>query len=134
MELADALLLLITGTTSALLAAVSVAAYLRRASPSTRRAKLPPSLPATESFESRFAQIEADQAELFSTLQKLTTSMKRLSSRAGMQDLRERRGNEPPPVGTPKTELRKFYGVAGMNGPEQARRQLSLVREEPPNA
>lgn len=66
-------------------------------------------------FEIRFAKVEADQAELFSTLSKLTTTVKRLSSRAGMQDVRDRQGSTVPPIGTPKAELRKFYGVKGPN-------------------
>lgn len=91
------------------------------ASRATRKRKAPPST-LSEGLEARFARIEADQAELFSTLERVTTTTKRLTSRAGLRE----RQNSPDalPVGTPKAELRKAYGIAGMSGPEQARMQL----------
>jgi len=75
-------------------------------------------------FEIRFSKVEADQAELFSTLQKLTTTLRRLSSRAGMEDLRARSANEPPPVGTPKAQLREHYGLVGKSPQDVARLQV----------
>lgn len=127
MENFGPLSLLITGIASLCCVAAYALGSWRAGSRSTRARKPPVSPPPTSDLESRFAKIEADQVELFSTLQKLTTSMKRLSSRAGMQDLREREAHAPPPMGTPKSELRKHYGVAGMNGPAQA--ALQLVKE-----
>lgn len=83
----------------------------------------------TKTSDAKLAAIQADQAELFSTLEKLTTTVKRLSSRAGMQDVRERHSSTstPPPPGTPKAELRRYYGMQGKSGPEIARHQLTMV-------
>ncbi|HWV90407.1 MAG TPA: hypothetical protein VNZ59_10005 [Burkholderiales bacterium] len=75
-------------------------------------------------FEIRFAKVEADQVELFSTLAKLTKSMQRLSSRAGMEMVRERRANEPPPQGTPKAQLREYYRLNGLTPADVARRAM----------
>jgi len=50
--------------------------------------------------------------------------MRRLSSRAGMEELRERRANEPPPLGTPKSKLREHYGIAGKTPQQVAQMQL----------
>lgn len=121
-----ALLLLITSITSICLAVTSVAVSWRAASRCTRalkqlraRLSMPPS-------DARLAKVETDQAELFSILGKLTTTTKRLSSRAGMQDVRERQQNSPPPLGATKAQLRQHYGIVGLSGPEQARRQLQM--------
>lgn len=67
----------------------------------------------------------ADQAALFSTLEKLTTTVKRLSSRNGMRELRETHATAPP-HGASKAQLREFYGISRMSGPEQAQHQLEL--------
>jgi hypothetical protein len=91
--------------------AVCAALAWRWASASTRHKKQAPLPPSTAISETRFAAIEADQAELFSTLQKLTTTVKRLSSRAGMELVRDRQSGGPPPPGTPKAELRRYYSV-----------------------
>jgi len=109
------------------LAAVSVFVSWREASRSTAARKWLRGQQLTKASEPRLAKLEADQAELFSTLQKLTTSMRRLSSRAGMQDLRERSAAEPPPLGTPKAQLREHYGLNGLKPADIARRQMSLV-------
>jgi len=83
----------------------------------------------TETSDAKLSKVAVDQAELFSTLAKLTTTVTRLSSRIGMRDVRERQsqaGDAPPP-GTSKAELRRHYGVAGLSGPQIAQRQLSMV-------
>jgi len=81
--------------------------------------------------ESTLSKVVADVAELNSSFQSLARTLKRLSSRHGMAELRETRAaaEGPPPIGTPKAELRKYYGLQ-QSGPEFAKRQLQLV---PPN-
>jgi len=119
----------------------SIAGYAfaawKRASPSTRQRKQPPSPPTTPDSETpslaHLARLEADQAELFSTLGKLTTTVKRLSSRAGMQDFRDRERaetGEPPPRGTAKAELLRYYGMSGKVGPAFAQAQLQLEQNQ----
>lgn len=99
----------------------------RLASRSTRAPKPKPSPEATQNSDAlTLAQLAVDQAALFSTLEKLTTTVKRLSSRHGMRDLRERERTEAPPVGTPKAELLRHYGFAGKAGPDFARQQLEF--------
>jgi len=83
---------------------------------------------ATPPSETKLAALSADQAELFSTLEKLTTTVKRLSSRSGMQQLRERDPGPPPP-GASKAEVRRYYGFTH-DGPEFAKHQLQLVPKE----
>src|SRR5688572_33424676 len=124
MESFGPLSLLITGIASILCVVASAVVSWRLGSRSTRPKKPPPSAPPMSDFEIRFAKVEADQAELFSTLQRLTTTMRRLSSRAGMEELRERRANEPPPLGTPKSKLREHYGIAGKTPQQVAQMQL----------
>lgn len=81
----------------------------------------------TPPSDARLAAVEADQAELFSTLEKLTTTTKRLTSRSAMRERRERgQADGPPPFGAPKAEVRRYYGFT-QDGPEFARRQLTLV-------
>lgn len=105
---------------------------LKRGSASTRPTKQPPLPPPTPPSDTALAQVMADQAELFSTLGKLTTTVKRLSSRQGMQDVRARReaedSNSAPPVGTSKADLLRYYGMSGKVGPAfaQAQRELEL--------
>jgi hypothetical protein len=92
-----------------------VLVFSRGASRSTRRTKSEPEDSPSQDLRSALASLQADQAELYATLEKLTTTVKRLSSRAGMQELREQRnghessgrasGQNPPPTGAPKAEL-----------------------------
>ena len=114
-----------------LVAAACVVAFWRGVSRSTPKPTRKASLEATpnsppDSVQAQIAALQTDQASLFSTLEKLTTTVKRLSSRNGMRELREEPAG-PPPVGTPKSELRKFYGIDGKTGAEQA--ALQLTRE-----
>lgn len=60
--------------------------------------------------------LEIEMADLRSSMQSLLESHKRLRSRIGMQELRERerspsraRTAEAPPLGASKQELRDFY-------------------------
>lgn len=124
MDRTAALWLLATSILSLLLAAGSVIVSFREASRSTRVRKWLREQVLTKTSEPRVAKLEADQAELFLILEKLTTALKRVTSRAGMQELREKRGNAPPPPGASKAELRRYYGIAGVPGPEVAARQL----------
>lgn len=119
-----ALWLLATSILSLLLAASSVIVSLREASRSTRVRKWLREQVLTKTSEPRIAKVEGDQAELFLILEKLTTALKRVTSKAGMAELREKRANAPPPVGASKAELRRYYGIAGVPGPEVAARQL----------
>lgn len=82
--------------------------------------------------ESTLSKVVADVADLNSSFQSLARTLKRLSSRHGMQELREHRATAeaPPPIGTSKAELRRYYGLQA-SGPEFAKRQLSIV--PPPN-
>lgn len=115
---------------SQLLVVAFAVACWRWGSPSTRRAKQPPFTTPTPPSAPDLARVEADQAELFSTLAKLTTTVKRLSSRAGMQELRANRGQgDVPPVGTSKAELLRHYGMLGKIGPSFAQAQLDLDRD-----
>lgn len=123
--MADALLWfsLVTSITSLCLAAACVVVCSRMVSRAIRVLnRKPPS-------ESTLAKLVSDQTALFSSFESMATTVKRLSSRAGMQGLRSSRAaNEAPPVGAPKAEVRKFYGL-NTAGPEFARRQMSLVKE-----
>lgn len=101
---------LITSILSLSVAATSAVACFRLASRFTRHQKWARGLVMTKTSDAALAAINADLAESFSTLEKLTTTVKRLSSRAGMQDVRERRSTQdPPPPGASKAELRAFY-------------------------
>jgi hypothetical protein len=74
------------------------------------------------------SDLEADQVALSSTQEKLCTTVKRLTSRAGMREHRERENDSSsdPPVGTSKAELLRHYGMAGKVGPEFARAQMEM--------
>jgi len=98
----------------------------------TRSAKQLRQLLQTPTSAARLETLAAEQAEFVSSLQKLSTTVKRLSSRYGMEELRERRENEPPPVGTPKAQLRLWYK---QHGPAEARRLMpTVLGEENSNA
>ena len=116
------------------LLALSVRAYLKGGSRATQSRKSPSSSEQTPPSvtDARVAQMEVDQASLFSTLEKLTTTVKRLSSRAGMQDVRARRAtaDDVPPEGAPKADLFRHYGMSGKVGPDFAREQLARERKE----
>lgn len=125
---------LITVTALNLLLAGCAVVALRRASPSSPRAKPRNSPPPTQDSENpslaKLAQLDSDQAALFSTLEKLTTTVKRLSSRAGMREHRAREDQrEAPPKGTPKAELLRHYGMSGKVGPAFAQAQLEIDRD-----
>lgn len=112
-------------------AAFSVLVSWRTATRCTRALKSLHALVATRTSDAKLSRVLADQAELFSTLESITTTVKRLSSRAGMQDVRARRSpsseGDAPPAGTSKAELRRHYGLLGKSAPEIARAQLSMV-------
>lgn len=101
---------LITSILSLSVAVTCAVACWRLASRFTALQKWARGLVLTKTSDAALAAINADLAESFSTLEKLTTTVKRLSSRHGMQDMRERRSTQdPPPPGASKAELRAFY-------------------------
>lgn len=127
-------LLCLLGTLITLLcwAALSVRALLKRGGASTAS----PNPLDSSAIARRLETLEADQVALSSNLEKVCTTAKRLTSRAGMQDLRERRresSSAPPPPGAPKAELLKYYGMSGKVGPAFAQAQLDLERSNSGN-
>lgn len=132
-----ALLSLCIAILSLLLAATCAVACWRAVSRCTQLMSALREVQKTPTSAARFETLEAEQAEFVSSLQKLSTTVKRLSSRYGMADLRERRANEEgdaPPVGAPKAELRAWasrkVGAQIGQGPDFARRQLELETEK----
>lgn len=125
---------LLISITSTFLAAASVSACWIAVFRCTRLMSALRDLRATPSSAARLETLAAEQAEFAVSLQKISTTVKRLSSRYGMAELRERRDDEPPPIGTPKAQLRLWYtrktGFAPGTGPEFARHQLKLERPE----
>lgn len=120
---------LITLTTLNFSLAVFVLVRCRQASASIRDLKSALSAELTpSSVAAKLAQMETDQASLFSTLEKLTTTVKRVSSRQGMRDLRERESAEPRP-GATKVEVLRHYGLAGKVGTDFYQRHLAIERE-----
>jgi len=130
--------LLVTVILLPLLAVVFALACWLVASRSTPSRKSKPSTEPTPISDAGLARVQADQAELFSTLEKLTTTVKRLSSRAGMEDLRERRKGETsghststtPPLGVSKADLWRHYMPGASAGPEFAKRQQQIESEQ----
>jgi len=118
---------LATWITLSCLAAVCVSASLIAVLQCSRVQKLVRALIATPPSDAKLAEVLADQAALFSTLEKLTTTVKRLSSRSGMREIRER--DSPPPPGASKAEVRRYYNFPH-DGPDFARHQLQLVPKE----
>jgi len=112
---------LATSTCSMLLSVACAVVCSRLAFRATRALKRkPPS-------ESILAKLATDQAEVFSSLESLATTVKRISSRHAMQARRSNQvANEPPPLGASKAELRRYYGLKA-EGPEFAKRQLAIV-------
>lgn len=89
------------------------------ASASTREEKAPPM------WESRLADLAAEVASLSSSFEKVTRELTRLNQRHAMRALRADRKDEAPPLGASKAELRQYYGIAGLSGPQQATLQQS---------
>lgn len=114
-------------TLTSLLVALA-ALFWRRASRSTPRARRQES-PA-ETPLSELASLQADVSALYASFEKMNTTVRRLSSRAGMREVRERQRGAPPPHGTPKAELLRYYGMNGKTGPAFAQAQLSLERNQ----
>ena len=129
MEHAAAPWLLATLILSVLALAGSATACWIAVSRASRHGKLLRELALMPPSDANLAKALADQAELFATLGKLTTTVKRLSSRAGMEDLRSRRQDDAPPPGASKAEIRRHYGFT-RDGPAFASHQLALVPKE----
>lgn len=77
--------------------------------------------------QKRLSDLELSQAELASTLESVTLSLKRLSSRQGMRELRARRADEAPPA--TKEEARARY-LRGRSHAEIARMAMNGVHAE----
>lgn len=92
------------------------------------------SQPASDasSTSKRVNDLQIQVADLASSFDSLLESHKRLRSRAGMRELRERRGAEAPPPGSPKAALMRHYGF-GQVGPAFAQHQLDLERAHRPD-
>jgi len=116
---------LFTILSSLLLSAGCVVACSRLASRCIHAAK------RRSTSDSTLARLETDQAELSSSLASLAKTVKRLSSRYGMQEHRSGlAATDVPPTGTPKSELRRHYGLAGKTASQIASDQLKIVRSE----
>lgn len=74
----------------------------------------------------RVRELELSTADLNSHLDALQESHKRLRSREGMRELRERRSTKNTQRPETKGELLQRLGLAGKAGPDFARAQLSL--------
>lgn len=117
--------LLITLTCLNLCVAALVVAAWRRVSASTRSRRQPESPPAIPN--SALASLQADQAALYSSFEKMAVTVKRLSARHAMREAREQNDSPSvPPVGTSKAELLRHYGMSGKVGPAFARAQMEL--------
>jgi len=75
----------------------------------------------------RVRELELMTADLNSHLDGLLESHKRLRSREGMRELRERRLTANTRQPETKAQLLQRMGLSGKAGPEFARAQLSLV-------
>jgi hypothetical protein len=105
---------LVTLICSVLLSALSASACWKLASGSYRLRK-------------RTRELELLTAELSSSFESLMESHKRLRSRTGMAELRERRnGSAAPRENESKGELLQRLGLAGKHGPDFARKQMTL--------
>lgn len=86
---------------------------------------------ASSQLRKRIRNVESSFADLESSFESLLESHKRLRSRAGMRELRSRRGvsdgSAPPPEGASKAELRRFYGIAAVQPAAQRSLQLGDV-------
>jgi len=137
MVISAALLSLCIAILSLLLGATCAVVCWRAVSRCTQLMNALREVQRTPTSAARFETLEAEQVEFASSLQKISKTVKRLSSRYGMEELRERRGNEEtdaPPIGAPKTELRAWasrkVGAQIGQGPEFARQQLKYERSE----
>lgn len=122
----SSLLIAITWLCSLVTCAIAVWVWVSRSTPSPKSKRS--SEPTPNSDASALAQIQADQAALFSTLEKLTTTVKRLSTRHGMRDAREREAAEAEAPPSTKTEALRKLGLAGMVGPNFTRRAQEIER------
>lgn len=84
---------------------------------------------ASECFRllKRVREVELVTADLSSHLDGLLESHKRLRSREGMRELREKRSTASTRQPETKAQILQRMGLAGKAGPEFARAQLSLV-------
>lgn len=74
----------------------------------------------------RVRDLERTTADLNSDLESLLESHKRLRSREGMRELREKRSRKTTPQHESKSELLERLGMAGKTGPAFAAAQLAL--------
>jgi hypothetical protein len=118
---------LLSSLVTYLLSKWSPVARVRRASSLASVAT--PEEKAPQRWESRLRELELEVVSLSSSFEKVTKQLMRLNSRAGMRELREQSSHsEAPPVGAPKADLLKHYGMSGKVGPSFAQAQLELER------
>lgn len=112
----------VAASLSALVTAISLRSWhaRRAAAPS------PPASDASSTLK-LVRDLQVTVADLESSFDSLMESHKRLRSRAGMRELRERRAAAAPGVGASKADLMRHYGF-GQVGPAFAQRQLELER------
>lgn len=92
------------------------------------RRKTPPAEPPIQLSDAHYASLRAEMAELYSTLEKLTTAVTRIGGRKAKQEQRERdrAADSEPPAGTSKADLFRHYGLSGKVGPDFHRAAQAL--------
>lgn len=103
-----ALLLLITSTLSICLAVFSVVRCSKLASRFIELRRWVRSQITTPPSDAKLNALLADQVALSSALQSVGKTVKRMSSRSGMDELRAERKNGPPPLGN-KAAAKAYY-------------------------
>jgi len=122
--------LLLTWIATISFAAGYVAARWRWASPATRPKNAKPLPAPTPPSEGTLAQMQADQVALFSAVEKIANTVKRISSRHAMQETRAQDSQEL--TGSKADMLRKL-GMAGKVGPQFAQAQLEYEANQRTN-
>jgi hypothetical protein len=81
--------------------------------------------PATPLSDATLAQLQADQVALYSSLEKIANTVKRMASRHDRRDEREQ-----PPINSSssKADVLRSLGMAGKVGPQFAQAQLEIER------
>ncbi len=124
----DAVLLYaITATLWTSQVVLSVALYSKLVSRFTGLQKWARSQLMTPPSDAKLNELLADQVALSSALASVGKTVKRLSSRSGMEELRAERKSAAPPPGASKEEVRKYYGLNGLTSAEIARRAQSGI-------
>lgn len=109
-------------TLTALFLSVVLCAFavLRRDSPSTRRVSSRPPPQPTPISLADFEMLRTEVTSLSLGLEALRKQVKKLAGYNAVTEFRAREANAPPPIGTPKAELRRHYGINGKSPREVA--------------